>query len=455
VQVSSLHFKWALKNLWRNPRRSIVTGLAISSGFMGLMLFQGYFHRIERTLATMSFLTQGVGHVNVYKKGGLEKAFLKPKNFALTPENIKELQGFFETYKSDIAYQTGLYSGVGLIGNGCRSVPFLVKGIDPELQNWLFQSSGFGKWAEYLKPVREGKDFASFAATEGVIATTVNLALLLNKKELYRGPESKMKPWAATDCESQEIRQKVSADPAVQLLAKTVDGGISAIDAQIGGLFKTGTIYTEDMAVNAPLKMVQRLYDTDKVSKWLLYLQDESLLKTWKSQVKFEFEEKLPHLEMLFYDEPRANPFYTGVVAFLAGMGGFFTIIICLVVGLSISNSTTMNLLERSQEIGTLRSLGLTPENLNIILTIESFWLSLISILFGAVMTSVVATSINQAKILFEPPGGSDKLQLLVYPEFSVGLFLALFLTIFVAVVTYYLARGITRRKVVELLTTS
>jgi putative ABC transport system permease protein len=455
VLLTPLHFKWALKNLWRNPRRSIVTGLAIGSGYMGLMLFNGYFHRIERTLASTSFLTQAVGHINVYKKDGVEKAFIKPQKYSLDNNDLQNISGFLQSYKEDISLQAGVFVGVGLVGNGCRSVPFLVKGVDRKLQNWLYSNADFLAWSSYLKPVNMGKDFGLFSEQEGVITITESLAKILNKKNLYVNPQSKMKAWATTQCAELETQNKISQDTSVQLLAKTLDGGISAVEAQVGGFFNTGMIYTEDMAINAPLELVQRLYQTEKVSRWILYLKDESRVTDWKENIKILFEKKFPQYEMLFFDDNRANPFYTGVVSFLSGMGGFFTLIIGLIIALSISNSTTMNLLERSHEIGTLRSLGLTPQNLNVLLTMESIWLSFLSLILGAIMTAFVATGINNANITFEPPGASNRLQLLIHPEVRVGIYLLLFMIFLVAVVTYNLARRVTNRKVVDLLTTN
>ncbi len=169
---SLLHWKWALKNLTRNPRRSLVTGLAISSGFIGLMLFTGYVYSIEKSLATLGFMKLGVGHVNIYKKDGVEKSFINPKKYSLTIAEQKNISTFLEKYKSDIVFDAGSMSGVGLIGNGCRSVPFLIFGISQATQKFIYNYPPFKIWGPQIKPVIEGMDFSVLPENSNPIIIT-------------------------------------------------------------------------------------------------------------------------------------------------------------------------------------------------------------------------------------------------------------------------------------------
>ena len=72
MKISSTEWKQASRNLLRNKRRSLITGLAIMSGFCGLTLFGGYVARVERYCMVNTVYMNHMGHVQVHKKDGID-----------------------------------------------------------------------------------------------------------------------------------------------------------------------------------------------------------------------------------------------------------------------------------------------------------------------------------------------------------------------------------------------
>ena len=158
---------------------------------------------------------------------------------------------------------------------------------------------------------------------------------------------------------------------------------------------------------------------------------------------------------MFFYDEERINPFYTGTVSFLNSLSFFFVIIAGFAVSLAILNSLTINIIERSQEIGTLRALGFKQSQLAWLLGREMLLLSLLSLVAGLIITEIVAAMINQVNFTFEPPGASGpvKLEVALDGQFQFSVFLIL--TVLVGIGSFFLAKQKLRSNIVELLVQS
>lgn len=68
----------AIRNLRRNRRRNLATGVAVALGYAGLVLFGGYISRIEAFIRATTVYLQHTAHVSVFREGGLERAQARP-----------------------------------------------------------------------------------------------------------------------------------------------------------------------------------------------------------------------------------------------------------------------------------------------------------------------------------------------------------------------------------------
>ena len=121
--------KLAWRNLRRNTRRSLATGMAIAAGFTAFMLAAGYAYRVQRVLSNYTIYALHVGHIGIYKKNALEMFSIKPRDYALTADD----QSLIATALSgvDNIEMSGRYlTGQGLMGNGCKTFPFMATGVE-------------------------------------------------------------------------------------------------------------------------------------------------------------------------------------------------------------------------------------------------------------------------------------------------------------------------------------
>jgi putative ABC transport system permease protein len=119
------------------------------------------------------------------------------------------------------------------------------------------------------------------------------------------------------------------------------------------------------------------------------------------------------------------SPFYVGTMNFLYVMASFIGTVIGSVVVLSILNSMTMTILERSREIGTFRSIGFTRTQMLGLFVREGVLLTGVGVLLGGVLAYTTAGLVNMANIRFSPPGVPGTMQLLLTPNLTLGAVLA------------------------------
>lgn len=87
-----------------------------------------------------------------------------------------------------------------------------------------------------------------------------------------------------------------------------------------------------------------------------------------------------------------------------------FTLILCVVVAivvLSIANSVTMSVVERTREIGTLRAIGVRRHGVITLFMYEAFILVFLGLLLGAVLMVMVRAGVNGSGITYVPPANT------------------------------------------------
>ncbi len=145
--------KIALRNTFRQKRRTILTALAMIVGFMLSSVFIGWSDGIYSNIIDM-FTRNRIGHIQVHQEGYLDKPSLY-KNIANTAsigEKINNTDGVE-------AWAPRLYAaGLGSVGE--KSTAVRVVGIDLKREN---RATGF------YKKVIAGRPFDEKSLNEAVI----------------------------------------------------------------------------------------------------------------------------------------------------------------------------------------------------------------------------------------------------------------------------------------------
>jgi putative ABC transport system permease protein len=92
----------------------------------------------------------------------------------------------------------------------------------------------------------------------------------------------------------------------------------------------------------------------------------------------------------------------------------FLFAIVLVIVVMSVANTMGMVVLERTREIGTLRSLGMKRRSVLALFSVEGALLALTGCLAGIIVCVLLAAAVNVANITYVPPNSSSPIQLQV-----------------------------------------
>ncbi len=412
-------WKLALRNLSRNRRRNAVTGLAIALGYAGIVLLGGYAVRVERLLRASSVYLQRAGHLSIYARGGLERAEAKPSAYTLRPEAVEAIEAAL--HADPRVEFTGRYLlGGGIAGNGCDAFPFRALGVDLEAERRILAHPEVRSAVAALARPRAGRALVEVDPASAPVALATRLARAIGKWPAEGVTTPPAVPPGALDCDAPG-REGIGADPFVQLAARTHDGSLGLSDAWVAGVFQAPTTEADKSALVAGLETLQRVYDTDRVTYVAAFLRDAHQAAFVAEDLADKLAEANLDVSIYRYDDPKANAYYVGTVEFVGSLVGFIGILVASVVALSVLNAMTLAILERTRELGTLRSIGFTRGQLRALFLREAAALVSIALAAGLALGLAAAWAVNAAKIPFEPPGVGGKIQLLITPDLAIS----------------------------------
>lgn len=402
----------ASRNLRRNRRRNLSTGIAISLGFIGLLVLGAYLFRVQNYLRVYSIYASQIGHVVIYKKDGYEKFNSEPKKYSISSAQLAMLQAQFAKDPSIERVGTKLF-GSGLVGNGCRSTPFIATGVETAVDSWVREHPEMKYWASNISNLKAGAPLSKYSSDLSPIGISTGLAFLLSKPRVHDEiPDSKS--INIVHCDQESAMSDQEKDANVQLAVTTWNGMFTAKDGEIVNHFTTGLSDTENSAVYMNILDLQKLLDTDAVTSVSIWLKDPRELDSFLANL----QKTLPQdLEAFPWHSDAINPYYHGTIEFLKTMISFIAAVLLTIIAFSIVNSVTMTVLERAQEVGMMRSLGFSRGAIVRVFIAEVGILCGLAVLAGFVIALVVMWSINGLDIRFNPPGISGGMQLKLIPD--------------------------------------
>jgi putative ABC transport system permease protein len=399
----------ALRNIFRNKRRTLITFLAIISGAVAIIVFGGYVEYTYWGLREMVINTQ-FGHIQLYKKGYMEKGVSEPGKYLIKdPDSVERAISVFPNIKYMRMVSSRL-SFSGLISTGEKTVACMGIGIDPERE----------KEMSYFDSIVAGQQLASGMQEEVVIGGELMKAL----------------------------GAKVGDN--VTILTNTVAGVINAADVQVVGAAQTGTKEYDNVFVKLPIKFVRRILNTESAEKILILLDKTEEVPTVAPLIQKVIDDKGLDLELQTWD--KLADIYHQVVTLYEGIFNVMKIIICLIVFFSIANTMSMSIFERTKEIGTLRAIGTTRGGITKLFLMEGVLIGILGGILGILFGILAAKIINlSGGIEIAPPPGmtvSFITNILIVPKVLVYSFC---LTVIVSVLSsLYPAIKASRLKIVD-----
>lgn len=352
--------KLALRNLVRQPARTGITLLAIAFGVASLILARGFIEDLFIQLGEAIIHSQ-TGHIQVFKKGFIEKGTRKPEQYLI--ESRPELEAQLLA-QSGVKETTGRLYFSGLLNNGKRDLSIVGEGVEAEKE---------AKVGTFIR-ITAGRQLAlddkfGFIAGEGAA----------HSLGLHPGDRA-------------------------TLLLNTIDGAINTVDLELVGVFQTFSKDYDARAVRIPLAVAQELTGSASVNLLVVTLSDTAVTDAALAGVRKTLEGS----EYGAAGWRQLSDFYDKSVSLYDKQFGVLQWIILVMVLLSVINSVNMSAFERQSEFGTLRALGSRPKDILSLLMAESMFLGLLGATLGVILGATLALGLSAIGIPMPPPPNSN-----------------------------------------------
>jgi putative ABC transport system permease protein len=372
----TLYLKLALRNVFRNRRRTIITLAAMSFGAAAIILFGGFVNAVYWGVRESTIRSQ-VGHIQIYRKGYSEKGTLAPYDYLIADYAALREQLSAIPHVKTVTARLGFS---GLVSTGDTTTSFVGTGVDPEGETDLSS----------LAVIVDGRDLAS-RDPRGVILG-VGLARAFGVKP---GDE-------------------------LTLLTTTKAGSINALAVKVRGIWESGEKAYDDRFLKVGLPEVQRLIDVEgsEVQSVVLLLDATDNTAVVRARIDQLIRERGLDLEVKTWEDLALR--YHQVRELFGRIFAVLTLIVSIMVIFGITNTMTMAIFERTREIGTVMALGTRRRGVIGMFVLEGLALGALGGLAGVVLGIVLAKVVSAIGIQLPPPPGSTRgfaVQIFVVPS--------------------------------------
>lgn len=356
VLSTSVHL--AFRNLTRNRNRTLVALLTVSGGVVAFLLAGGFINWIFHDMREATIHSQ-LGHIQIVRPGFFDKGISDPYAYLLpgksSEENsIREIDGV-RTLTPRLIFS-------GLASFGDTTVSFAGEGIDPP--NELTISNRI--------TISEGKNLE--AANQPAAILGEGLARNLGAKPGDR----------------------------IVLLATAGNGSASAIEVTVAGTFFTINKEFDDYALRLPIDMARKLMRVNGATSWVALLSStDSTARTAET-----LRGQLAQDKFQIVSWTELADFYNKTVVLFSKQVDVVKLIIGIIIVLTISNTQTMSVLERTTEIGTSLAIGLRSSEIMKQFLMEGALIGLAGGIAGIALGYLMGGIISAIGIPMPPPPG-------------------------------------------------
>jgi ABC-type lipoprotein release transport system permease subunit len=329
--------KLALRNIFRQKRRTVFTVLTMVGGFTLASLSIGIADGSYNNLIDLFTRTQ-TGHIQVHKGDYLDKPSLYK-----TIADYKEVGAIIQKVKGVESWSPQIYAP-GLASLGDKSSAIQMVGIDPQQESAT---------TNFDKKIKHGKLFPPKAGHLAVIGKGLAQTL------------------------------KATIDSQVVIVSQAADGSMANDIYTICGIMDSGDEMTDRMSLYIHLADMQELMVMEgRVHQISINVSNIKKVPSITKQIRQELAGLGLDIEPW---QEVAKTFYRSMQADKQG-NYVFHFIIMLIVSIGVLNTVLMAVLERTREYGVLKALGTQPTQIFRMVIIEVAAMTVISLVIGCLM---------------------------------------------------------------------
>ena len=333
--------KLGLRNLTRQKRRNLITALIIAFAFFAYLFMDSLMEGMEE-MSFKNIINFDTGHIQIANPDYWEeREELSLNNLLyLSPEVQKSLQDIEE-----ISGVSPELKFTATLNNGIDEMPVIGLGIDPEKYKNVFITQ------DYL-----------------VSGTMISL-------------ESHQAIMGASLARLMDLK----INDHITLLVRTKEETFNAIDVEVVGLFRTPNPMIDGSTVFLPLDIVQQSLNVDEqISLISIRINQEKEKNAVVENLNRLFQEENLKLEAYTWEESAE----TVIALSVAKKGGASVILaVVLLIGIvGIINNIILSALERTEEIGMMKALGMKETEIVLAFMVEAVGIGMLGGILGCLL---------------------------------------------------------------------
>jgi putative ABC transport system permease protein len=353
-------FKLALRNLFRQKIRTLITLTTIMFGVAAVIIAGGFVEDVYAQLRDATIKSR-YGYIQLYKAGYYEHGQREPYTYMVeAPQKLitefERLPGVHDVFQR--------LNFSAMLNNTKTDRSVIVEGIEPAPE---------AEFATFLSIIA-GRHLTADDAYGIVIGEGVAVALDLAPGDY------------------------------VNVIANTTYGSMNSLEFEVVGVFQSFSREFDARAVRIPLATAKELLDTTAVHALVFALEDvshvEPIMQWLERYILGSAYEAKSWLEL--------DDFYPKTVQMYQSQFGVLQLIILVIVLMSVANSVSMTANERIGEFGTLRAIGRTSTDVFRLLLTENAVLGLLGATAGVALGIGVALAISAVGLPMPPPPNAN-----------------------------------------------
>lgn len=405
----------ALRNLLRNPRRSLATLAAMAVGLTAILLFGGYRSNILYGLETG--FVQYSGHLQIQRRGYHADGGDNPADYGIA-DYARIIQALADDAELApllrLATPTLQFGGIASQSASGQTRSVLVHGVVARDFNRLLAWNDYAV-VSYAQPLAlEGA-----AANAVVIGTGVARKLQLCAVLAVAGceqpaappPAAEAAPALPADIAALAAEQAPTAgapDARIDLLVASARGAPNVASLQAVKANNLGIKAVDDVYMAMHLAQGQRLLYGSRppqATAIVVQLQHTAQLPAARARLQSLLAQHFGGQDLVLLDFAALNPIFGQTLEFMDSVFGFIALLISVIVLFTLANTMGTAVVERTVEIGTLRATGMRQRAIARMFLCEALLLAAAGVALGLLAAAALAAVINHSGWAWTPPG--------------------------------------------------
>lgn len=344
-----IDLKMAWRNIWRNPRRTMLTIAAIAFACILLVFMLSFQFGSYETMVNASVRIH-TGHLQIQARGyqdnhEIRRVIPDPQPLLAALDTIPAVQAYAPRARA-----------FALVSSQDRAYGVMVEGIAPAAE---------ARVSTLRSIIRQGTYLETTPAANGIPGALIGHLLARNLK--------------------------VTPGDELTVLGQGRDGSIAATVVAVQGIYNSGMDDFDRSAIQIPLGAFQEVFAMESAVHEIVimgrHLADGPLIAD-ELQAPLAAVDSLWPLLVLDWDA--LMPGLRQAINMDLVSGGIFYLILIMVVAFSILNTFLMAILERTYEFGVMMAMGTKPGRLTRLVLAESAGMTLLGVGLGILLGCLV-----------------------------------------------------------------